>query len=130
MRKFSFKAPTTQQPQPELSLEEQAIAADEANEKAIDQTNTANDIDQLGDIIVTMGDVQTVVSNIPEIKPIDQALVSSVADAAVAGTDADPEELAGSLLPDSGVSTESFTGKLKGKLEELKKSLEVSQQAQ
>jgi hypothetical protein len=128
MRKFSFKAPPPPEPTvPQLSLEEQAIATDEANEKKIEMETVSNDADQLGDIIVKVGEVQTIVSNIPEIKPIDQALVASIADAAVAGTDADPEELAGSMLPDEGVSTESFTNKLKDQLTQMKEAVAAFQ---
>lgn len=131
MRKFSFKTPNTPTSQPvQLSVEEEAILADEKNEQQIESEQTTNDIEQMGDIIVKMGDVQTIVSNIPEIKPIDQALVGAVAEAAVAGTDADPEEVAGSMLPDQGVSTESFIAGVKGRMTALQEKLATLKAAQ
>ncbi len=120
-RHFKPQPPTAQQLH--LSAEEEAIAADEQNEVKIEEEHITNNADQLGDIITTIGDVQTVVSNIPEIKPIDEALVSAAADMATAGTDADPEELVGTMLPDEGVSTESLMVDMRDRLAKLKENL-------
>lgn len=124
MRKFSYKAPGVQASVPvQLSVEEEAIAIDESNQTEHEIEEESADIDQLGDIIVTMGDVQTVVSNTPEIQPIDQALVSAVADMAVAGTDANPEELVTDVLPNNGVSAEGFIDTVSAKLKEIWKKI-------
>jgi hypothetical protein len=118
-----FKPLPVPVPTLELSLEEEAILTDEVRQNENELEQQANDVDQLGDIIVTMGDVQTVVSNTPEIKAIDQALVGATADAAVAGTDADPEDLVGSMLPDEGVSAESFVQSIKDTLVKMWESI-------
>jgi hypothetical protein len=128
MRKFSYKAPDSQETiiaRPELSLEEQAIEIDEVAQQDAELEQASNDIDQLGDIIVTMGDVQTVVSNTPEIGTIEQALVSSVADAAVAGTDAAPEELVSGMLPTEGVSAESLAADIKDRVAKIWASIKA-----
>lgn len=102
-----------------LSVEEEAIALDEQSESVIDVETTSADIDRLGDIVVTMGDAQAVVSNTPEIKPIDEALVGAVGDMAVAGSDADPTELTANLVPGTSPSTEGFFSAAKDKITEI-----------
>lgn len=117
MRRHFQPTPT---PPVSLSLEEEAIIADEVNQQINDIADTAADNERLGDIIVTMGDVETVVSNTPEIKSIEQTLIGAVADMAVAGTDADPEKLIDDMLPpDEAMSTESLADNIKETLSKL-----------
>jgi hypothetical protein len=91
-----------------LSAEEQAIIADEVNQHSLELTDTVAESERLGDIIISMGDVQTVVSNEPQIGQVEETLISAVADMAVAGTDANAEEVVQDLLPSAqGLSAES-----------------------
>jgi len=119
MSRFSFKAPTVQPPVLRLSVEEEAIADDELSESGIELEKTSADIDRLDDIVITMNDVQVVISNTPEIKPIDQALVAAVGDMAVAGTDADSEGAVANMLLQNTPSTEGFFSSVKDKLSEM-----------
>lgn len=109
------------EPQPVfLSIEEEAIVADEINQHLADVTDAENHSERLGDIIVTMGDVETVVSNTPEIGTIEESLISAVADMAVAGSDADPETVASDLLPPAeGLSAEGIADTVKNTLRRI-----------
>ena len=92
-----------------LSIEEEAILEDEMNLHSAELDGILEDSDRLGDIVVTMGDAQATVSNTPEIGTMEQELVSAVADMAVAGTDADPEDITKDMLPPAeGLSAESI----------------------
>lgn len=108
-----------------LSIEEEAIAADEAIEQTNQVEAAAQDVERLGDIVVSMGDVETVVSNTPEIGTIEQALVAAASDMAVAGTDADPEQVEGEFLPattdEEGkeLSAEAFADNVKSVLAKM-----------
>jgi hypothetical protein len=120
MRKFSYKAPEPQAPvvpaQPQLSLEEQAILQDEQNEVVAKLDEQNDDIDRLVDTDASIQDTVLIVDQTPELGVVEQALVGAVADAAVAGTDAEPEQVI-SATPE-GLASESFVSET---LERLKK---------
>jgi len=118
MSRFSFKAPAPSY-QVSLSVEEEAIASDELNGNVIELDKESADIDRLGDIVVSMGDVQTVISNTPEVSTIDKELVFAMGDMAVAGTDASADNIVGQALLDQSMSTESFIGGVKDKLSKM-----------
>jgi hypothetical protein len=96
-----------------LSVEEEAIAADEISGNRIDTEKESADIDRLGDIVITMGDAQVVVSNTPEVSTIDKELVFAVGDMAVAGTDSSADNIVGQVLLDQSTSTEGFVSSVK-----------------
>jgi len=120
MRKFSYAAPVVKL---QLSAEEEAIQIDESNQSAHELEQTSADIDRLGDIVVTVNEVQTVVSNTPEIQPIDAALTGAVGEMAVAGTDIAPDDIIEEMLPSENVSTESFVAAAKEKLAAMWKAI-------
>jgi hypothetical protein len=115
----------TPQPALQLSLEEEAIVADEINQHLMEVADAATATDRLGDIIISMGDVEVVAINEPKLGQVEGSLISSVADMAVAGTDADPEAVLAGLLPANGVSAESFGEKVKNALAELWKKIQA-----
>lgn len=105
-----------------LSLEEQAILQDDQNVMITALDSDTHEIDRLIDTGVGLDQTTTIVNETPEFNSVDQALVSCVSDAIVAGTDADPEELAESMLSEKGVSAESFASTV---LDGLKKMWEA-----
>lgn len=97
-----------------LSVEEEAIVADEVNQHLMDLDATTQNTSRLSDIVMTMADVQTVVSSAPEVGNIEEQLVDAAADMAVAGTDADAAELSDTIVAaEEGVSTESVVEGIK-----------------
>lgn len=109
------------EPTPTLSVEEAAILSDEMAQAVNAANDCSQEIGRLGDIIVTVGDIETVVSNTPEISQVEQDLIGAVADMAVAGTDADPEDVMATSLDDESrkITTESFIDSVKDKLAKM-----------
>jgi len=100
-----------------LSVEEEAILADETGLHSAELDGILEDSNRLGDIVVSLGDAQATVSNTPEIGTMDQELVAAVADMAVAGTDSDPEGLVSDIMPPAeGLSAEGIGSAIKEKL--------------
>lgn len=94
-----------------LSVEEIAILGDEQNQSMIEISAIDSDIDRAMSTDAVLEDVKTVVSGIPEIGATEIDLSAAVADMAVAGTDANPEELIGNTS--EGVSVESIAETIK-----------------
>jgi len=99
-----------------LSAEEQAILQDEQNQALQEVQNGGDEIDRLVDTSAGLDDTVLIVSETPEFGEVDRGLVDLVADTAVAGTDADPEQIVATT--DTGLAAEGFVSDA---LERLKK---------
>lgn len=98
---------------PTLSVEEEAIMADEHSEAEIAMDNGINEAERIQDIADVANDATLVVSDIPEVGQVEQDLVASVADMAVAGTDASATDVLSVTNADGAVSTEGIASALK-----------------
>jgi uncharacterized coiled-coil protein SlyX len=92
--KRHLEKPTPQPvPVPTLSVEEEAILQDEQNEAEIVADAAAADADRITEVAEVAQDAVLVVDETPEVGQVEQELVGAVGDMAVAGTDANPEEI-------------------------------------
>lgn len=105
-----------------LSVEEQAILSDEIAEVQSDIAADDQAVNRLMDTNEIIGELKETVATIPELGPIEEQLVAAATDMAVAGTDANPEELI-EATPAEGVSTEGFWSTLGDKLKEIWKKI-------
>lgn len=112
MKRHIARTPTTTEA-PVLSVEELAILADENSEAEIGVANDADQMERVTEIAEVANDTMTVVNEMPEVGTVEQALVSAVADMAVAGTDSDPEEILSVSNTDGVVSAEGIVSVLK-----------------
>lgn len=108
-----LKAPPV--PVPTLSVEEEAILEDQNSEAEIAVDNSADEIERITDVAATTNDTLTIVNEIPEIGSVEEELVSAVAEMAVAGTDANPDEVlaVNGAGTEGAVSTEGIASVLK-----------------
>jgi hypothetical protein len=92
--KRHLQAPEPQPiPTPVLSVEEEAILADEHNEASQALDNATADADRITEVADVAQDAVQVVDMTPEVGQVEQELVGAVGDMAVAGTDADPTDI-------------------------------------
>lgn len=101
-----------------LSVEEQAILDDEIAEVQSEITADRQAVNRLMDTNEIIGELKETADAVPELGPIEEQLVAAATDMAVAGTDANPEELI-EATPAKGVSTEGFWSTLGDKLKEI-----------
>jgi hypothetical protein len=101
------------QPEPTLSVEEAAILADEHSEAERAMDTTASEVERITEIAEVATDVQLVVSDVPQIGQVEQDLVAAAADMAVAGTDANAEEVLSLTDATGAVSAEGIVSALK-----------------
>jgi hypothetical protein len=98
-----LKAPAPQPaPIPTLSVEEEAILADEHSEasQALDQATAA--ADHITDVADVANDAVQVVDITPQCGQVEAELVEAVGDMAVAGSDADPADVISLPMPAEG----------------------------
>lgn len=89
-----LKVPAPQpEPIPTLSVEELAIAEDETSEAEIAAAVAEDDVDRVTEVAEVANDAILIVDETPEVGQVEQELVGAVGDMAVAGSDADPEEV-------------------------------------
>lgn len=115
MRKFIERAPARQVVR--LSVEEEAILIDEQQQRLDDINSNDAQVDRLLDTSEVIDDVHAAVATVEEPGEVEQELVTAVADMAVAGTDANADDVIN--LTEAGVVTESFTGDVMDKLKKL-----------
>lgn len=122
----SIHAPGPQLLGPLLSVEEQAILEDEHNETAANVDNAAGDLDRVADTNAVQTDVADVVESTETITSVEQDLINSVNDMAVAGTDAEPEVSVAAPDPETGaIATESIVDKAVAGLKKLWAAIEA-----
>jgi hypothetical protein len=103
MRNFrSFQAPATTE-SPTLTVEEQAILEDEHNEATANLDEAQTGIERVTDVNTVSGDVDQVISTMPQVTEVEQDLINSVNDMVVAGTDAESDVLTETPSPETGV---------------------------
>jgi hypothetical protein len=113
--KRHLEKPTPQPvPVPTLSVEEEAILQDEHNEASIAVDAATAEADRITEVAEVAQDAVLVVDETPEVGQVEQDLVGAVGDMAVAGTDADPEEVISLPVTDGqDVSVEGIVSTLK-----------------
>jgi hypothetical protein len=109
--------PPSQRPIVRLSLEEQAILQDEQSQTLTGLETDGHEIDRLVATNAGLDDTILVVSETPEFGEVDRGLVDAVADAAVAGTDADPEQVI-TTTPE-GLASEGFVSDVVDRLKKM-----------
>lgn len=85
-----------------LSLEEEQIVTDEANQDLVEVESDLADGERAAEVVAGLENIEMIASDITEATPVDIALINTAADMATAGTGIDGEE----ILP----AMESFTG--------------------
>lgn len=99
---------------PMLSVEEEAVLQDEQSEAEIATASAGDDVDRVADVATATADTKEAVSQVEETTDVESALVASVADMAVAGTDADPDDVMSmDKADDTAMATESIAETLK-----------------
>lgn len=98
---------------PTLSVEEEAILADVHSQAEIDLDNTINDVERVTEVAEVSTDATLVVNQMPEVGTVEESLIASVADMAVAGTDASSDDVLSITKDAEGlVSTEGVVATL------------------
>lgn len=85
-----------------LSLEEEQIVTDEANQDLVEVETDLADGERATEVVAGLENIEMIASDITEATPVDIALINTAADMATAGTDIQGEE----ILP----AMESYTG--------------------
>src|ERR1700712_928008 len=76
-----------------VSLEEQVILVDQANETAAKSEDLLCEVERLGDLARALEDLAEIVDTIEKPTAIELDLIDNVAQMACAGTDVPPDEL-------------------------------------
>jgi hypothetical protein len=97
---------------PTLSVEEEAILSDASSEAEAAVDLAAAEVERIGEVSDVANDAMLVVSGVPEVGKIEAELVSAVAEMAVAGTDANPEEVLAVSSGDGMMTTEGIVSAL------------------
>jgi hypothetical protein len=114
-----FQPPSS--PTVTLSVEEEAIAADEQNQIVADLAEVTQETGRVSDMEATMADARTAVMSTAEVTPVEVQLVAAVADMAVAGTDANPDDVI--VIPGEGVTTEGIISAVSSRLASFWKTI-------
>ena len=112
--KRHFSQPS--EPMFRLSIEEEAILADEQNEGLAEIAAGESEIDRAMETNEVLDSATATVQEIETPGPVETELMAAVADMAVAGTDADPDNL---ITTGEGVSTEDMAAGIMDKLAKL-----------
>lgn len=89
-----------------LSVEEEAILLDEQSQISAELNELDADATRIIDMNVIINDTTQVISGLPEVNGVEADLVAAVSEMAVAGTDADPDDILS--IPANGLSAEGF----------------------
>jgi DNA-binding phage protein len=104
-------------PQPDapvfLTVEEEAILADDMAQATTDMETVGNELDRTTDTTAVNADAAEVVGDMPEVGNVEQDLIASVAEMAVAGTDGEAADVAVNTEPTDGLATESIAETIK-----------------
>jgi len=114
MKRHLQAQPTAPAPVVHLSVEEEAILADENSEAEIAIDAAAADTDRVTEVAEVANDTMLVVDETPEVGQVEQELVNAVGEMAVAGTDGNPEDVISMPVADGEVmSVEGIVSALK-----------------